>query len=162
MRKLLLSALIATQAFGFSIQTNPPISLAGFTCNCGLDACDCRQGDISISLNLNTDRRDQWLSYANCSVWMGEVYCTCSDTCVDMISQVSSIRLPYLSLETTQSAVRQASTAVRKTSSWTKRIAFTVKDLIGGEDGLIARFIPFAGSQKKEDGTAVSNIKFVR
>lgn len=154
MKKVLLSGLFSvslTFPFPFSIQTNPPVQLYSFRCDCSLSECTCKQGEITMSLNLETPEKSRWERYADTRFFMGTVELVCSTDCVNAIAEVSSIRLPYLSVENLLQSLQQASATVKKTMSFTERLNYTLQEK-AKESGFIARFIPFLSNEEEKHG----------
>lgn len=153
---LLFSFFLTGVVYGFAIQTEPPINISGFVCQCSFDACLCSQGDIKISVDL-TERRSEWMKYAYVHRFMGETFYTCGSYCVDNIGKVTHVSLPFLSLENLRTSALRAEYVKKKSMTFTDRVTNVISDLFQGSD-ILKNLLSFLGGDKdRKSGTEVGS-----
>lgn len=123
---LLFLSLTFSQALSFSIRTNPPLNLNGFTCECSISACECSQGSLKFSVNLDTPRKASWKKFASKS-FFGDLIC--AEPCINYVGEITYVELPFLKLETLESAEKTASLSVKKTMNFSQKADYLLKIL---------------------------------
>lgn len=123
---ILFLSLTFSQAFSFSIRTNPPLSLNGFTCECSISACECSQGSLKFSVNLDTPKKASWEKFASKSFFGDSI---CAEPCINYIGEITYVELPFWKLETLESAEKTASLSVKKTMNFSQKADYLLKIL---------------------------------
>jgi len=137
------------------IQTSPPPNVAGYVCQCSFDACSCTQGDIVISVDL-VRRESEWEKFADTHCFMGSCSRVCGSYCVDNIGVVTSIRVPYVTVDLAKNAVRKVDYVRRKSMSFTERVTSSLIDRFGDND-IVKSLVSFLrGESERQSGTGMT------
>jgi len=131
---LLLNLVIPVVCHAFAIRTSPPIQMSGFVCECNFENCICKQGEITLTLVYNPQRKAEWEAWALRNMrknifgqWEEPL---CQEYCVAYISDVVHVKLPYLSFSTLESAERAASLSLKKSMSITEKASSMISAVL--------------------------------
>lgn len=133
---LLSGALIDTNAF--SIRTNPPISILGFTCQCTTSICDCRQGNINISV---IPVKEYYVPDKD--IFGNKV---CAEKCLAKIGNVVSVSYPYIQMSEMKAAERSIAQSIKNNMTTQQKFSLVISSLKEK-----AGDIPFIGKFLQDD-----------
>lgn len=151
MKRVIIS-LLTTGALlnvnAFSIRTNPPISMFGFTCQCTTSLCDCRQGNASISVVPEVDYYKHITPDRD--IFGNKM---CAETCLLKIAKVVSISYPSIQVIQLREAEKNISQSVRNNMTTQQRMSLIVSSLKEK-----AADIPFIGKFLQDDEDKIGDI----
>lgn len=115
--------IVDDTTYGFSIRTNPPLQLSGFSCSCSLSECTCKQGtaEVGVWLNLNLDF-DRYLTGPQKA---------CQEWCLAYVGEPVTAKLP-ISTDIAETAQASASKTIKKTMTLTEKAALTAQSVLEG------------------------------